>query len=351
MPESKDRYEPPTPTFAKPSQIKSLQHISAAKTLEALQTDKNAVQTLLDFSEEQRQVLLPHLWHDYVQSKRAHQAAQDRTPLADRPLGFRSPYEDAVSQEFYDEYWNGPRMLNDDGESDDKTIDEAGDSDDENSENSDRSNDKDNSSDADMSSKNAASARQEEFADKWRFLAADDDHTTTTQYWYSRHNNYQRPFIKWSHEDLHTSSKTSTTIYKRLWPRIHKLRKITPQAFDPNDPIELSDLISSQMLFYRIMAVFGMPPLPKGGLSFKTCWLVELRLDERPQTQLVIHDHVGRIRVYFDGHKTDTAAAIDLLNFLVSDEVVHPFHRAPLLAGRPATDEHDDKAVKDELGE
>ena len=46
---------------------KSLQEISAAKTLEVLQNDKNSVQTLSGLSHEEIQVLLPHIWQEHQQ--------------------------------------------------------------------------------------------------------------------------------------------------------------------------------------------------------------------------------------------------------------------------------------------
>ena len=60
---------------------KSLQELTAAKALEALQEDDHAVQVLLDLGDAQRQVLLPHLWRDYTrlsQAERARQALQPR---------------------------------------------------------------------------------------------------------------------------------------------------------------------------------------------------------------------------------------------------------------------------------
>jgi hypothetical protein len=86
-------------TDGQPSSAKSLEQLSVGKTLEVLQGDENAVNTLLNLDDEHRQVLLPHLWKEYMQPvaiKEQYTAAERRTPLADGLIYFRDAYKDSV---------------------------------------------------------------------------------------------------------------------------------------------------------------------------------------------------------------------------------------------------------------
>ncbi|KAJ9605193.1 hypothetical protein H2200_010583 [Cladophialophora chaetospira] len=62
---------------------KSLQELSAAKTLATLEEDDNAIQTLLELEDAQRHVLLPHLWRNYLRLSQAERAR--RAELSKRP--------------------------------------------------------------------------------------------------------------------------------------------------------------------------------------------------------------------------------------------------------------------------
>ncbi|EXJ62495.1 hypothetical protein A1O7_02933 [Cladophialophora yegresii CBS 114405] len=71
--------------------LKSLQQMAAAKTLQALQEDENAVQTLLGLGEDEKQVLVPHLWQEFMRlaaAERKYQAIEEGMPAADRHIAF-----------------------------------------------------------------------------------------------------------------------------------------------------------------------------------------------------------------------------------------------------------------------
>ena len=67
----------------KPLKTKSLQTISAAKTLKILQSDESAINVLLDLVDEQLQVLLPHYFktsYGYWQSTSSTMARSSELP-------------------------------------------------------------------------------------------------------------------------------------------------------------------------------------------------------------------------------------------------------------------------------
>ena len=103
-------------------------------------------------------------------------------------------------------------------------------------------------------------------------------------------------------------------------------------TFDPSNGhrnfLPLWRRISSQLLFYRLTVVFGMPPSRR--LSVRTCWEVKLRhLDGA--SALLFRDHKGAVEATFVGNAASNDDALQLLNHLVGFNCPHPF--AGILAG------------------
>ncbi|OCK73620.1 hypothetical protein K432DRAFT_447735 [Lepidopterella palustris CBS 459.81] len=93
------------------------------------------------------------------------------------------------------------------------------------------------------------------------------------------------------------------------------------------EPVEFffSDRISSQLLYYRISVLFGMPPALETD-GYKCCWEVELKHIDG-ESILRLYDSKGSAAVGFsgfDGSASDDA--FELINFLVSLDCLHTYH-------------------------
>ncbi|EXJ84016.1 hypothetical protein A1O3_04683 [Capronia epimyces CBS 606.96] len=82
--------------------------------------------------------------------------------------------------------------------------------------------------------------------------------------------------------------------------------------------------ISSQLLLYRLNTVFGMPP-KNPFTGYKTSWSVELELCTDPYTVLLLEDYRGGPIVRFEGSEQGSESAIELLNWLISNNVKHDY--------------------------
>ena len=103
-----------------------------------------------------------------------------------------------------------------------------------------------------------------------------------------------------------------------------------------------SDCISSQLLLYRLTAMFGMPseyepPRPE------FCWEVYL-MHNSEKGFLHLYDEHGAARCKFWGTQEASNDALNLLNYLCSTNIPHPDARVGVVAGVKATREHYDKA-------
>ncbi|MCJ1241118.1 hypothetical protein MMC14_009122 [Varicellaria rhodocarpa] len=103
-------------------------------------------------------------------------------------------------------------------------------------------------------------------------------------------------------------------------------------TFDPSNGcrnlLPLSRRISSQLLFYRLTVVFGMPPFRR--LSLCTCWEFKLRHHDMASI-LLFRDENGAAEVSFIGNTASGDDALQLLNHLVGINCRHTF--GGILAG------------------
>ncbi|KAK7424061.1 hypothetical protein QQX98_000671 [Neonectria punicea] len=109
----------------------------------------------------------------------------------------------------------------------------------------------------------------------------------------------------------------------------------------PSGSCLFSNKISSQLLLYRLIAMFGTPPkLPEEGSNtarYKTIWEYPLHwtADQgRNKSTLWFRDWKGAASVHFSGSEEASEAALKMLEWLVSDNVVHPYDG--VLAGNQA---------------
>lgn len=81
--------------------------------------------------------------------------------------------------------------------------------------------------------------------------------------------------------------------------------------------------ISSQLLFYRLAATFGMPP-PVETDGYKVCWEINLQHCDDSST-LEFYDYEGAAKARFFGSDDANEDALKLINFLVGMECVHTY--------------------------
>ncbi|KAK7427590.1 hypothetical protein QQZ08_005865 [Neonectria magnoliae] len=109
----------------------------------------------------------------------------------------------------------------------------------------------------------------------------------------------------------------------------------------PNGSCLFYDMISSQLLLYRLIAMFGTPPkLPEEEANadrYKSIWEYPLHwaADQgRNKSTLWFQDYKGAASVHFSGSEEASEAAFKLLEWLVSDNVLHTYDG--VLAGNQA---------------
>jgi hypothetical protein len=84
----------------------------------------------------------------------------------------------------------------------------------------------------------------------------------------------------------------------------------------------LDDKISSQLLYYRLTTIFGMPPQRK--LNAYYTWRATL-IYKDGESCLEVGDCNGSATVYFHGTKEAKASALALLSFLTGLNCPHPY--------------------------
>lgn len=82
-------------------------------------------------------------------------------------------------------------------------------------------------------------------------------------------------------------------------------------------------MISSQLLLYRLVAVFGMPASSAHIDSPKTAWAVVLTYGEEDEGYLAFEDCKGGAHVAFEGSFAASESAVQLIEWLVGDNVPH----------------------------
>ncbi|KAI7785382.1 hypothetical protein LA080_007218 [Diaporthe eres] len=86
-----------------------------------------------------------------------------------------------------------------------------------------------------------------------------------------------------------------------------------------------SDLISSQLLLYRIVTTFGAPPNTEED-GYKCAWSFTLLNKEDPTCALEIHDHKGWPQATFSGGERASTEALQLLDWLIGENCPHMYN-------------------------
>lgn len=140
--------------------------------------------------------------------------------------------------------------------------------------------------------------------------------------------------VAWHSYDLYTTPNTPGFMASSGQPR-HP---------DGTECVDTSFLISSQLLLYRLIAVFGMPrssEVEDLAERYKSIWSYSLRWkpsqdqnNDQPNSSLELFDYKGWWGVHFSGSEEASRSALDLLEWLASDYVPHPYDY--VLAGKMA---------------
>lgn len=240
--------------------VRTLQQISAAKTIDTLENDPNVTETLFNLSEEEKQVLLPHIWEEHLRLRKVERissAAQEPMPAVDRDIYFCTPAEGIAAKR------NGNSTQGATSQADRNT-------------------------------------RRRSFQAKWRRCSvpelglylqlSEKDHET------------------WTDNELVVMSNKRIRLHDEELPRFNESSR------------DFSTLISSQSLLYRLVAVFGNPQYDRPPTS-KIRWRYDLTMCDTG-SYLMLWDCSGRIELDFDGLRTDSPEALKLLNWLVGKEVL-----------------------------
>lgn len=101
------------------------------------------------------------------------------------------------------------------------------------------------------------------------------------------------------------------------------------------------DLISSQLLLYRLTVTLGPPPsdeMEKYLDGYKTCWGTKLVLEDENADAIVNHltfgEHKGSATCHFAGTQAGSKKALKLINYLLGKECAHSYDA--ILAGTQA---------------
>lgn len=100
------------------------------------------------------------------------------------------------------------------------------------------------------------------------------------------------------------------------------------------EPVRLFTRISSQLLLYRLTAIFGMPPATEYLDEYKQIWSAKLYWNDDRNSCLGVFDYQGSPSFYFEGYQDASKSALKLIEFILSDNVPHPYDS--VLAGNIA---------------
>lgn len=125
--------------------------------------------------------------------------------------------------------------------------------------------------------------------------------------------------VCWNNEELYKTSPTSGFQYcgANSQPGFRT---------DVFEFCQLSRRISTQLMLYRLTVVFGMPPSRDDLDDHKQVWKVTLYWKDNPHFYLEFVDMKGQCQVDFEGNGEANESALRLLDWLVSDNVDHPYN-------------------------
>ena len=296
------------------SKGQSLQELSAAKAVEELLQESHPEAFFRNLETVQQELIFSRLLKDYKRMKvvedehRVLLKLMDHMPDADRDVHLGG-WERLESK--------AEKVAQDSGEEADDIEDEGEDDDD-----------------------TDAFDRAREFQAVWRYADQEDLPRLESQGQTFRLTQEGKRVYRHSF-DLKKLSEDAKVQYlpsNEFLALDEERRKLGKEFVAPRD---FWQLISSQLLLYRLAATFGPPPsdvMEQRLDGYKCCWDTLLVLKEEAQTPIVNHltlgEHKGSAKFAFFGTKEGSEKALELVNYLVGKECAHSYDN--VLAGRQA---------------
>ena len=250
---------------------RTLQEVSAEKALEQLRKDKQAATTFASLDPDKQQVLFAHLWRDYIRLNeigRKYDTYLKWCPAADGDLYTL----------------DARKRLLDDGANSEDPEKEA-----------------------------SAEDTRDGFCAVWRYRDPADEYPS------GRNSDN----ISWNSTNLFMPPSSERQFE---WCECVQKRRCGSCGCENRMKagLDVSEIISSQLLLYRLTAVFGMPP-PNPDVGYKTCWTVELVYRGDTNNVFLLEDYKGGVNIRFHGSPEAGISALDLLNWLISNKVPHEY--------------------------
>ncbi len=257
--------------------VKTLQELTARKTLRQLENDEQAVATITDLDSDTQHVLLTHLWKDYIRlrkKERAYDYAVSKCPLADRDIIF-DPM--VALPTFEIDHPNLPRA--------DAGWDASG-----------------------------VHPITKYFRGLWKPISYPSHHYDI--YEWDASNLTMSPGPERHFKLCHCYSSDITSVH------VTPFRPCQACMYrrDELDNV-FTTSISSQLLFYRLTMVFGQSLTDPRDHHDYGCWQFTLQSRRCSHSTLALRDYMGGVDVWFEGNKEETESALLLLNWLISARV------------------------------
>lgn len=136
------------------------------------------------------------------------------------------------------------------------------------------------------------------------------------------------PSTQWGSGDFHLSDNDTGI---ELCPKRISSRHL--YCFCRQRHTDIASEISSQLLLYRLVAAFGMPP-PISIDQYKACWEIRLTHSDG-RSDLTFYDYAGAPKITFFGRIDASDDAIQFLRFLTGLNFPHPY--SGIVAGTAAS--------------
>jgi len=136
-----------------------------------------------------------------------------------------------------------------------------------------------------------------------------------------RRGKLERRNVDWNALDLQLNSNGHIGTCPFARSKCHEISGT--RYCDEGRGLLLFGCISSQLLLYRLMTIFGMPPQEDGD-GYKVCWSTML-VHHDGVSYLRVHDYKGGPSVHFDGTPEASNDAIVMLEYLISEKCYHSY--------------------------
>ena len=172
------------------------------------------------------------------------------------------------------------------------------------------------------------------FKNQWRYKDGDDRLRKVSIRGKRSRESSETPELSLE-EDSPESNATSDEAIRWAWDYCH-VRDAAGKVHNIDDlsyKRKIGCLISSSLLLYRLIAIFGAPPQYETGIH-TSIWVIPLYWKDDTECSIEFMDHKGYCTVGFEGCQESALSATCLVDWLLSNTVPHPYNYT--IAGRSA---------------